>query len=559
MAGYGGVGGFVPGNSAGKGHDVAQSVVERATGPARPDTPGDRRAAWWVPLIVVALLSAMAFPMVTAARAQTATIDEPVYVGTAVAYLQRHTLAYNGEHPPLAKLIMEIGLWFAHPKPIPADFSGDEYALGAAVLYHSGNNAAELMLAARLPIIVLTLLFGLVVFLFARDLAGNLGAVAALALYCLAPDLITHGSLATLDVPAAGFLLTGVWLIWRGGRWLPLAGLALGAAMATKMSVLPLVPVLLGLIVWGYRRRWRRGLAAAAGVLAVAFVVVWVSYLLVDPHLRWSSAGVPSIGGVRGLAADLMPVPRAYADGMRLQFQLEDKSWGGFLFGRQYDGSVWYYLPAALLVKEPLGMLLLWPAAAVVLLRVSRFRAAAPYLLIPAAVWFAVAMTGSRDFGTRYVVFLPMILAVAAAVLFTRRRGVRAVAGLLAGWVAVSSALTYPYYLPYSNEAFGGPAKTWTRLHDSNSDWGQDLGRIAALLRDKYGNPTVWLVYKGGGDPVYEGIHYRDPELVPPAEVHGYLVLSDDAIDKASPELARLIATSTPIDQVGHSMTLFHR
>lgn len=542
---------------------MAQSVVERAAGPVRPAvSAARRRVSWWlVPLAVVGLSSEMAFAMVTAARAQTATIDEPVYVGTAVAYLQRHTLAYNGEHPPLAKQIMELGLWFVHPKPIPAGFAGDEYALGAAVLYHSGNDAATLMLAARLPIIVLTLLFGLVVFFFARDLAGDLGAVAALALYCFAPDLITHGSLATLDVPAAGFLLTTVWLLWRArgrpGLYLPLAGLALGAAMATKMSVLPLVPVLLGLTVWSMR--WRRGLAAAAGVAVIAFAVVWVSYLVVDPHLRWSSAGMPSIGGLRGLVADLMPVPRAYADGMRLQFRLEDKDWGGFLFGRQYNGSVWYYLPAALLVKEPLGMLLLWPAAAVVLVRARRFRAAAPYLLIPAAVWFAVATTGSRDFGTRYVVFLPMILAVAAAVLFTLRPTVRAVSGLLVVWVAVSSALTYPYYLPYSNEAFGGPAKTWTRLHDSNSDWGQDLGRMAALLRDRYGNPTVWLVYKGGGDPAYEGIRFRDPEIVPPEQVHGYLVLSDDAIDKASPQLAGLVATSTPIDQVGHSMTLFRR
>jgi hypothetical protein len=536
---------------------VAQSVVERAAGTVGP--AGRRRPRWvvpWVvPLAVVALLGEMAFAMVTAARAQTATTDEPVYVGTAVAYLQRHTLAYNGEHPPLGKQIMEIGLWFAHPNPIPAGVGGDEWALGRAVLYQSGNDAATLLLAARLPVIVLTLLFGLVVFFFARGLAGNLGAVAALALYCFSPDLIAHGSLATLDVPAAGFLLTAVWLVWRGGRWLPVAGLALGAALATKMSVLPLAPVLLGLIVW--RMRWRRGLAAAAGAGLLAVAVIWASYLLVDPHLRWSGAGVPDIGGWRGLAADLMPAPRAYTDGMRLQFQLEDVDWGGYLFGRSYDGSLWYYLPAALLVKEPIGMLLLWAAAAVMLLR--RRRADAPYLLIPPAVLVAVTMTGSRDFGIRYVVFLPMILAVAVAPLFTTRPSVRAGAGLLAGWVAVSSALTYPYYLPYSNEAFGGPDRTWTRLHDANSDWGQDLGRMAALLRDKYGNPTVWLVYKGGGDPAYEGIRFRDPEIVPAAEVHGYLVVSDDAIDKATPQLTRLLATAVPIDSVGHSMTLFRR
>jgi hypothetical protein len=567
LVGYGGVGGFVPSNSADERAIVAQSLVEResraAEPPRRPRRDHRRVARWLLPLVVAGLLGEMAFAMVTAARAQTATTDEPVYVGTAVAYLQRHTLAYNGEHPPLGKQLMEIGLWAAHPKPIPAAFRGDEWALGTTVLYRSGNDAAGLMLAARLPIIVLTLLFGLVVFFFARDVAGRLGAVAALALYCFAPDLITHGSLATLDVPTAGFLLTTVWLLWRArgrpGRYLPLAGLTLGAALATKMSVLPVVPVLLGLVVWGFRRRWRRGLAAAAGVGVIAVAVVWLSYLVVDPHLGWSPAGVPSIGGMRGVLADLMPLPRAYRDGLRMQFQLEDADWGGFLFGRQYTGSVWYYLPVAVLVKEPLGMLLLWPAAVFALVRVRRLRPAAAYLLIPAGVLFAAAMTGSRDFGTRYVVFLPMILAVAAAVLCTLRPSIRAVSGVLVTWVAVSSALAYPYYLPYSNEAFGGPARTWTRLHDSNSDWGQDLGRVAALLRNKYGNPTVWLVYKGGGDPVYEGIRFRNPEAVPADQVHGLLVLSNDAIDKADPQLAHLVATSTPIDQVGHSMTVFSR
>jgi dolichyl-phosphate-mannose-protein mannosyltransferase len=550
---------------------MAQSVVELdgplAVPPPRPAT-GRRRSLphWLLPVVVVALLGEMAFAMISAAVAQSPGTDEPVYIGTAVVYLEQHSLRYNVEHPPLGKLIMESGLWFAHPRLDPA-FSGDEWALGEHVLFHTGNDAARLLLFARLPIIVLTLLFGLVAFAFARDLTGTAGAVAALALYCFSPDLITHGSLATLDVPAAGFLLTTTWLVWRArrrpGRWLPLAGLTLGAAMATRMSVLPVVPVLLALVVWSYRYARRdvwRAVAAAAGVGAIAVAVVWVSYLLVDPHLRWTPSGIPSIGGLRGLVTHLMPLPAPYRDGMRLQFGLEDIQWGGFLFGRQYEGSLWYYLPAAVLVKTPLGMLALWAAGSAVVLSVRRFRPAAPYLLVPATVLFAAAMTGSRDFGTRYVVFLPMILAVAAATVLTLRwRWARPGAVALVVYVAVSSAATYPYYLPYSNEAFGGPSKTYLRLHDSNSDWGQDLARMADRLRTRYGNPEVWLVYKGGGDPAYYGIRFRDPESVPADQVRGLMVLSNDAIDKADPRLAALIATSTPIDQVGHSMTIFRR
>ncbi len=88
------------------------------------------------------------------------------------------------------------------------------------------------MFFGRLPMIVLTLLFGLVVFAFARDLTGTAGGLLALALYTFMPDVIANGALATLDVPAAGFLLTAVWLLWRARTrprlYLPLAGLATG-------------------------------------------------------------------------------------------------------------------------------------------------------------------------------------------------------------------------------------------------------------------------------------------------------------------------------------------
>ena len=232
---------------------------------------------------------------------------------------------------------------------------------------------------------------------------------------------------------------------------------------------------------------------------------------------------------------------------MRIQFGFENTTWGGFLFGRHYHGSLWYYLPAALLVKTPLGMLALWLAGAVAIVTVPRLRPAAPYVLVPTAVLLAAAMTGSRDLGVRYALFMPMFLAVAAAgVTAFRRRWAHVVTAALVLFVAVSSLRTYPYYLPYSNEAFGGPAKTHLRLHDSNVDWGQDLGRLADRLRQRYPDERIWLVYKGSGVPSFYGIDASDPRKVPPGEVHGLLVVSDSSIAKADGRLAALIDTSTP-------------
>ncbi|GLP69394.1 glycosyl transferase [Streptomyces sp. TUS-ST3] len=553
-----------------------QTVLDPAPGsPTRDDEVRRPRKARrrLVPLLVAVLLAQMAAAMVTTAVQQTPTIDEPVYVATAAEYLHGQGIRYNPEHPPLGKLVIAVGVAIADPH-VDTAFDGPQIDLGPHLLYESGNDPWQLMFWARLPVIVLTLLFGLVVFTFARELAGTAAGLAALALYSFSPDVVAHGSLATLDVPTAGFLLTSVWLLWRARvrprLYVPLAGLALGAALATKMSALPAVPVLLGLAafsVWsaarddGTRKRILDVLAGAAVLTLTAVAVVWASYLVVDPRLRWTSQDpVPVVHGLRGTLVDLLPFPQAYADGMRLQFRFENHPWEGFLFGRVYTGHLWYYLPAALLVKTPLGLLALWAAGAVVLVTVRRLRPTAPYLLVPAGVLLASAMTGSRDFGTRYVLFLPMFLTVAAGcVLAVRRRPAIVVTAALVLFVAVSSLRAFPFYLPYSNEAFGGPARTHLRLHDSNVDWGQDLGRLADRLRERYPDERIWLVYKGSGVPSAYGIEASDPREVPVGDVRGLLVVSDSSVAKAKGRLAELIDSSRPVDEVGHSITIYRR
>ncbi|MFF8726812.1 ArnT family glycosyltransferase [Streptomyces sp. NPDC015171] len=556
-----------------------------------------RHRRWLPPLLVALLLAQMAAVMVTTAVQQTPTIDEPVYVATATDSLREHRLRYNPEHPPLGKLLIAAGVAVADPHYDPA-YTGTQGEVGRHLLYESGNDPWRLMLWARLPVIALTLLCGLVVFAFARDLAGTAGGLVALALYTFSPDVIAHGSLATLDMPATGFVLTSAWLVWRARRrpvpYLPAAGAALGAAVATRMSALPAVPVLMALaalsvlaarrsgpgpswsvpwgsVPWGSGRagrllggRGRRVLAALGGAAVVAVVavaVVWAAYLAVDPRLRFAPAeAVPGPAGLRGRLTELLPLPPAYGAGMRVQFGLEHYRWQGYLFGRLYTGSRWYYLPAALLVKLPLGLSVLGAAGAAAVLARRRRRSAAPYLLLLPAVLLAAAMAGSRDFGTRYALFVPVFLAVAAACAGPlRRRWCGLPAAALVLFVAVSSLRTFPYYLPYANEAFGGPARTHRLLHDSNVDWGQDLGRLADLLRERHPGERVWLVYKGSGVPSYYGIRAADPRTVPPDRVHGLLVVSDSAVAKARGRLAELIASSRPAGDVGRSISLYRR
>jgi hypothetical protein len=133
-------------------------------------------------------------------------------------------------------------------------------------------------------------------------------------------------------------------------------------------------------------------------------------------------------------------------------------------------------------------------------------------------------------------------------------------AGVLAAWAAVSSAATFPYYLPYANEAFGGPSQTFRWLDDSNVDWGQDLGRLADRLEKRYPGEPVWLSYKGSGLPSAYGIEVAgDPRRVPPSRVCGLVVVSDSRLVQPGAALRQVLRTSTVIDTVGHSITIFRR
>jgi hypothetical protein len=212
-------------------------------------------------------------------------------------------------------------------------------------------------------------------------------------------------------------------------------------------------------------------------------------------------------------------------------------------------------------------MLALWLAGGAAMLAVRRLRPAAPYVVVPAVVLLLVAMSGARDFGVRYALFMPVFLAVAAGcVVAYRARWAPLVAVVLVAFVAVSSLRTFPYYLPYSNEAFGGPDKTYLRLTDSNVDWGQDLARVGDLLAKKYPGEPVWLLYKGRGDPAYYGIRAKNPLKVPASEVHGLIVVSTTCLNwnVCTPaadrqQLDELISSSERLEDVGHAIFIYRR
>ncbi len=95
-------------------------------------------------------------------------------------------------------------------------------------------------------------------------------------------------------------------------------------------------------------------------------------------------------------------------------------------------------------------------------------------------------MTAKVDIGIRHILpimpFLIVLVAGAAMALVRQSRKWAWAVAILVVLDVASSLHAYPNYLPYSNEAFGGPFHTYRVLADSNVGWGGGLKALHASL-----------------------------------------------------------------------------
>src|SRR5215216_802344 len=179
--------------------------------------------------------------------------DEPTYRKAGLSYVRDGNFNPNQEHPFLAK-----------------------YILGVTQVVSGSSDAP----AVRISAATATLLTGLVLFAFARRVAGYWVGVLALALWTISPLTLAFGRDATLEVFLAFFSTLALYLGWRwaesGSWWFAgFAGVALGLATASKVVGILLLPavLLVGLLKIGLSRRLvfqgvLISLAAAAAALA---------------------------------------------------------------------------------------------------------------------------------------------------------------------------------------------------------------------------------------------------------------------------------------------------
>jgi Dolichyl-phosphate-mannose-protein mannosyltransferase len=502
-------------------------------------------------LLVAAAVALQAGLAAHVMRGSSATFDEGAHLPAGYTHLAFGDHRLNPEQPPLVKLLAAAPLLAVRPvmkTDARSWVEARQWEFGRRFLYH-WNDADRLLFLGRLPIVALASCLLVAVFLEARRRFGAPAAAASLGFATLSPDILAHGALVTTDLAFALFFFLSVAAFARvveavTPRRFAAAGLATGAAFATKFSAPILVPVLLLLglqaildgrpmesglrgparPVTGAGARLRRVALLLAAVLLVTLAVVWASYgfraaLSPDPGVRAAGragleAPVESLPlRVAVAAGNAGLVPEDYARGLVFVMR-HSEARRTFLLGELSDRGFPHYFLVTFLLKTPVPLLLL---TALAMARIGRLgRRDAAFLWLPVLVYAAFTLTRGLQIGHRHILPLYPFLFVAAGEAAARLWSWRRPAGLalvaaLGLWYAGGTLRNHPHHLAYFNEIAGGPANGWRVLVDSNLDWGQDLKRLAAWMRQK-GVTRVKLSYFGSADPSYYGI---DAEALP--------------------------------------------
>ena len=210
-----------------------------------------RRADARVALSLLLATAVYAFLAVAASRAQSSTFDEPIHLPPGYLSLTLGDHRMNPDHPPLVRRLAALPLLFMDVKWDKDDFAfkvGRPWEFGKRFLFR-WNDAETLLFWGRLPIVALGALLLASIFVFTRRRYGEQAALLALFLGALNPDLLAHGAIVSTDLGITLFTFLAVLAFLRlVERVTPLrvavAGLAVGAACATKFSGLGLLPML---------------------------------------------------------------------------------------------------------------------------------------------------------------------------------------------------------------------------------------------------------------------------------------------------------------------------
>ena len=550
--------------------------------------PDSGRASVRLPGLCVLLSVAVSLAMIGFVyRDLSPTWDEPSHIGNGIAWFGPAHALIDPVDPPAGRVSAALGPWFFGARGAS---SVNPYDLGNFVLREGGHYRRTATLA-RLGILPWYLLAVFLVWKMTRRWLGKWPAALAAVLFIFCPPVLANAGIATTDMPfLAAFLLAldGIWIALRepNGWNYAWAGAGAGLACSAKMSGLPfcfLCAAVFAAYLWWIGRgrarlfprepRWKLpGARAVVVSLAVMALTIWAAYRFQTGSLATAAGSRASVLRLAAKTGPLRPVVTELVDHMPAYQFLQGVSVArlftkhppeGYLFGQTYRHGRTYFFFFMLLVKTPIPLLLLGGAGMWMALR--RLPGGSdPFAVVPLAGFFVpmlVATASHVHLGVRHILvcyaFLAMLSALAAVKLAEWKRlsgGAKAaVLGVLIAWSVAGCVAATPDFLAWYNE----PAAPYAAyIHDdSDFDWGQDLYRLSAKLRELRAD-RIWISYNGAIEldqfnlPPWKALERGIPKK-------GWIAISETNF-RTQPQAFGWLSAYQPVAVAGKTIRIYH-
>jgi 4-amino-4-deoxy-L-arabinose transferase-like glycosyltransferase len=507
----------------------------------------------------VLLILALHFTvLVMSAGRKSVTSDEPFHIARGVSALFSGDFRLNVAHPPLVNMICALPLLTFEDLRIPFKeatwqnpnidhFLRKMKFFNLLLWVHDtwqwkGNpEPLRIIFWTRVPVMIMSVILGLLIYLWAAKLHGRGAGFAALGLYCFSPTVIAHSRLVTTDTGAALFIFIFAMALSRhlhrpSWKSLALCGVCFGLAQLSKYTsilLVPLLPVVLILAKEGpYGGKIRQFFTLRPSDQGfLTGVAAWILIVLTGAFVIWAGYGfeihsihrieAPEIAPitepglfiktllVRAMAAVPIP-PRTYYYGLSVTLLDTAEHFHPLYFlGRVSERGWWYYYPLLFLMKEPLALLfiiLLCLAAARKYLSSPRPESVICLVFSGGTALFFMFLN-QKNIGIRHLLPAYPFLFIWLSGLFevrTRRGLLPWAAWALLAFYGANAFSSYPDYLVHFNSLVGGPAGG-LRYSVVGEDWGQDITALGEFCREK-GIKTIHYNPYGNANPRAYGV-----------------------------------------------------
>lgn len=549
-------------------------------------------------------------------------VDEPVHLAAGVAHWRTGEVIQDIGNPPLVGLVAAIPCAMTDSvelDPLPRTF---DRSLDRRFVTGAGTDIFHLVTIARWMLAPFSILGACICYSWARDLYGGNAALLAAALWCSNPDILANGHVIACDLASAACVIAAAYSFWIWLRRPTLigavvTGIVIGVAQLSKMVAIILYPI--GVAVWLMARaRSKSGTGGTFGTIAISrervqsclrecmqlVTMSCCSAIAINCGYGFQGTGRP-LGELVNAAhrtntseewrADLsdnsgdtgisngglwstVPIvlPSSYWRGIVAVSDVARHPYRSmYLGGKWYEIGPWYYYLFAMLVKMPLGLLILVGLTAALPFIDAR-RSAGWFnescLLVPCVtiLVFVSGAVGVRFY--RYLLpalpfifiwvskvgmYLPQIRKISPL----RQRVISVVSGSAFGWAVVSSLWIYPHSMSYFNEMAGGPTRGHAHLIDDSIDWGQDLLLLKKWLDVHPEVKPLHLAYRGGVDPRLAGVEFVTvPKHEPAPGWHalGVTCLRGGCSDTSRRDEYLYFLRLQPTAMIGYSIYVYH-